>query len=454
MNGACSESSLAGSSVAVDAYACTCDAGWEGVDCDVDIAECASAPCENGGVCTDSVSDASIDVDTYSCGCAAGWEGENCSGDVDECSSYPCQNGSACVDGVDAYSCDCVFGWEGEHCEIEILVCDRSEDDCADAATCSHTGPGLHSCECWSGYVGSGQECTDVDECASDPCEHGARCVESSMGLIISGYIEGSSNVRLIELFNPTCDSIDLGGYGVSMITNGGSLDSASTLALSGSLAGGGSFVICHSGQDVALYAGCDMRSAVLEFNGDDALALMREGQVVDVIGEAGIDPGRGWSVAGVVDGTRDHTLLRAPSVLSGNADWSSSQASEWVVHGGERFDLLGARVSDVDCTAGLSAAVYTCLCEAGYEGYNCDTGLEECSSSPCQNGGNCVDGVDAYECECVAGWSGPECQTDVDECSSAPCENGGVCAESSSDVSVLADAYSCTCVTGWEGEK
>ena len=122
-----------------------------------------------------------------------------------------------------------------------------------------------------------------MDECASDPCEHGARCVESSMGLIISGYIEGSSNVRLIELFNPTCDSIDLGGYGVSMITNGGSLDSASTLALSGSLAGGGSFVICHSGQDVALYAGCDMRSAVLEFNGDDALALMREGQVVDV---------------------------------------------------------------------------------------------------------------------------------------------------------------------------
>ena len=113
------------------------------------------------------------------------------------------------------------------------------------------------------------------------------------------------------------------------------------------------------------------MRSAVLEFNGDDALALMRESQVVDVIGEAGIDPGRGWSVAGVVDGTRDHTLLRAPSVLSGNADWSSSQASEWVVHGGERFDLLGARVSDVDCTAGLSAAVYTCLCEAGYEGYN-----------------------------------------------------------------------------------
>jgi hypothetical protein len=70
---------------------------------------------------------------------SAGWEGENCSGDVDECSSYPCQNGSACVDGVDAYSCDCVFGWEGEHCEIEILVCDRSEDDCADAATCSHT---------------------------------------------------------------------------------------------------------------------------------------------------------------------------------------------------------------------------------------------------------------------------------------------------------------------------
>lgn len=36
---------------------------------------------------------------------------------------------------------------------------------------------------------------------------------------------------------------------------------------------------------------------------------------------------------------------------------------------------------------------------------------VDNCSSSPCKNGGTCVDGVDSYTCKCPAGFSGKNCQ-------------------------------------------
>ena len=41
--------------------------------------------------------------------------------DVDECASSPCQNGGTCVDVVNAYTCNCVPGYTGENCDIGNL---------------------------------------------------------------------------------------------------------------------------------------------------------------------------------------------------------------------------------------------------------------------------------------------------------------------------------------------
>ena len=45
---------------------------------------------------------------------------------------------------------------------------------------------------------------------------------------------------------------------------------------------------------------------------------------VLDVIGEIGEDPGAGWSVAGVADATKDHTLVRKCGIFEGNTDWAA----------------------------------------------------------------------------------------------------------------------------------
>ena len=37
---------------------------------------------------------------------------------------------------------------------------------------------------------------------------------------------------------------------------------------------------------------------------------------------------------------------------------------------------------------------------------------IDECASNPCQNGGTCVDDVDAYWCVCMPGYTAARCQS------------------------------------------
>ena len=37
--------------------------------------------------------------------------------DIDECASLPCENGGSCIDGVDIFTCECVDGYTGNQCE-------------------------------------------------------------------------------------------------------------------------------------------------------------------------------------------------------------------------------------------------------------------------------------------------------------------------------------------------
>ena len=37
--------------------------------------------------------------------------------DIDECASDPCQNGGTCLDQINSYNCSCVAGYIGSDCE-------------------------------------------------------------------------------------------------------------------------------------------------------------------------------------------------------------------------------------------------------------------------------------------------------------------------------------------------
>ena len=37
---------------------------------------------------------------------------------------------------------------------------------------------------------------------------------------------------------------------------------------------------------------------------------------------------------------------------------------------------------------------------------------IGECSSDPCQNGGTCIDEINAFTCNCMSGYTGDVCET------------------------------------------
>ena len=41
----------------------------------------------------------------------------SCLVNIDECESDPCQNGGTCNDDVNMYTCTCAPGYTGTHCE-------------------------------------------------------------------------------------------------------------------------------------------------------------------------------------------------------------------------------------------------------------------------------------------------------------------------------------------------
>lgn len=51
--------------------------------------------------------------------------------------------------------------------------------------------------------------------------------------------------------------------------------------------------------------------------------------------------------------------------------------------------------------------STYSCYCIDGYTGIQCQTNWDECWSSPCKNGGTCIDGIAEYNCTCPDGYVG-----------------------------------------------
>jgi len=89
----------------------------------------------------------------------------------------------------------------------------------------------------------------------------------------------------------------------------------------------------------------------------------------------------------------------------------------------------------------------YLCSCQDGWTGNNCNQDINECNSHPCKNGGACSNSDGSYSCSCQDGWTGNDCTQDINECDGGPCKNGGTCANSDG-------SYSCSCQDGWTGNN
>lgn len=77
----------------------------------------------------------------FSCKCPTGYSGKNCTLNLDDCKSDSCLNGGRCVDGLGNYSCYCRWGFSGRFCEIAPLsVVQISYNSLCQSHACQNNG--------------------------------------------------------------------------------------------------------------------------------------------------------------------------------------------------------------------------------------------------------------------------------------------------------------------------
>ncbi|XP_078574326.1 uncharacterized protein LOC144860792 [Branchiostoma floridae x Branchiostoma japonicum] len=283
--------------------------------------------------------------------------------DMDECSSAPCRNGATCQDGVNSFTCQCAPGFNGSLCETDINEC--SSAPCQNGATCQD-GVNSFTCQCAPGFTGTlcetGQEyLTTVD-------------TWSFFKVQASGQMT-SANVKA------TCEAA---GMRYPCFWSGGHGCTDSLYWASG----------CITYDDVRVSCGTH------------------------------------WVLSAKLCGNTnymycqplDDTFVYCPSC------WSNDHISAWGVdydthtstlHGAD-YSNMYALCADVDdcasspcthgsCTDGVGS--YTCSCENGWEGADCDQNMDDCASNPCWFGGTCVDGFRDFSCVCLKGFAGKKCE-------------------------------------------
>ena len=184
--------------------------------------------------------------------------------------------------------------------------------------------------------------------------------------LFISEYIEGWSNNKAIEVYNPTGAAIDMSDYRLERYSNGATAsDENQKVDLSGTIEPNDVLVFVLDKQDPD---GVDFEAPVWDelaekadvwlcpvyaennamyFNGNDAMVLRQisTNTVMDIFGVIGEDPGSaGWDEI-----TQNHTLVRRSEVTTGDvvatdafdvlAVWDSLEVNT--------FDELGQHVCD-----------------------------------------------------------------------------------------------------------
>jgi len=160
--------------------------------------------------------------------------------------------------------------------------------------------------------------------------------------LFFSEYLEGASNNKAIEIYNPSGTAVNLSSYSIQLYANG-STTPTNTIVLSGSIASRDVYVLANSGAIASILSSSDITSAVCSFNGDDALVLKKGSNVIDVIGVVGTDPGTFWSVG--TGSTLDYTLVRNSTVDAPSTSWATVQ-NQWTVYPVNTTTYLGQHTS------------------------------------------------------------------------------------------------------------
>jgi len=201
-----------------------------------------------------------------------------------------------------------------------------------------------------------------------------AQCTD----LFFSEYVEGSHNNKSLEIYNPTAQPIVLDNYQMSRYSNGETVPNYVSFPAGTTIQPYDVLVVtldkqnCSlTGQDTCVFESlraltdvylCPVynENKMMYFNGNDAVSLEKKtGQIVDLIGKVGEDPGTGWNEFEYTDPetgetytnywTEDVTIVRKPTVKQGVTTNPSEfiAETEWIYFNRNNFSNLQSHTCD-----------------------------------------------------------------------------------------------------------
>ncbi|KAM8787743.1 sushi, nidogen and EGF-like domain-containing protein 1 [Rhynchonycteris naso] len=435
-------------------------------DAQVRVGGCAHAtsvclalrPCLNGGKCID---DCVTGNPSYTCSCLSGFTGRRCHLDVNECASHPCQNGGTCTHGINSFSCRCPAGFGGPTCETAQSPCDAKE--CANGGQCQVVS-GSAVCMCPAGYTGRACE-TDVDECGSRPCLNGGSCVDlvGNFTCLCAEPFEGprcetgSRPVPDACLSAPcqnggTCVDAD-DGYVCECPEGFMGLNCRDRTPDDCECRNGGR---CLGANATLCQCPPGFFGLLCEFEVTATPCNMNT-QCPD--GGYCMEYGGSYLCVCHTDHNVSHSLPSPcdsdPCFNGGSCEAHEDSYTCECPRGflGRHCEKARPRLcSSGPCRNGgtckEAGGEYQCSCPYRFTGRHCEIGKpDSCASGPCHNGGTCFHYIGKYKCDCPPGFSGRHCEIAPSPCFRSPCVNGGTCEDLGTD-------FSCRCRAGYTGRR
>ncbi|KAL9967399.1 hypothetical protein ACROYT_G025616 [Oculina patagonica] len=392
---------------------------------------------------------------------------------VNPCTSLPCKNGGTCtVTGQgETYSCKCLDGFEGDNCETKIPCPPGKKTNDAQGRCCvfpfTYGGKTFDSCTTyangntlWCSFdaVYRGQWANCVNPCTNLPCKNKGTCTvtgEDKYSCQCPNGFEGENCEKKIPCPPGKKTNDAQGRCCVFPFTYGGkTFDSCTTYANGNTL--WCSFDAVYVGQWANCVNPCTNQpcknGGTCTVTADDTYSCQCpdgfEGDNCET--KTPCPPGKKTSDAQgrccVFPFTYGgKTFDSCTTYANGNTLWCSFDA----VYRGQWGNCVDECASS-PCNNGASCKTtedgYSCQpCPAGWKGIKCDEDINECEASPCKNGATCENQPGGYSCSCMSGYTGQNCEQDINECASSPCANGATCHDE-------VGRYTCECPAGYEG--